>query len=59
MKARKRLEHLVLIEEIRKLASFNEFIPTPSFIKNVIEGLINREYLARNYENKNIYEYIS
>lgn len=46
MKARKTLEHSVLIAEcIKQLQS--RFLPSPQIIKKRIESLIEREYLER------------
>lgn len=46
MKARKKLQHNVLVSEVTEMLK-KRFLPNPQIIKKRIEGLIDREYLAR------------
>lgn len=56
MKARKRLDHNSLIEEVFKQCTL--FKPQPIQIKTQIEHLIDREFLQREPDNRNIYIYL-
>eukprot|EP00457_Paulinella_chromatophora_P002608 gb/GEZN01002613.1/.p1 GENE.gb/GEZN01002613.1/~~gb/GEZN01002613.1/.p1 ORF type:complete len:731 (-),score=119.65 gb/GEZN01002613.1/:115-2307(-) len=57
MKARKTLEHNNLVGEVlRQLQP--RFAVEPAFIKKRIEGLIEREYIKRDEENRKLYRYI-
>jgi len=58
MKARKTLEHNQLIAEVVKQLSAR-FAVDPAFIKKRIESLIEREYLARDKDNRRIYNYVA
>lgn len=56
MKARKTLRHTELITEtMRQVTNFK---PQPPMIKGQIESLIQREFLKRDEEDRNIYIYI-
>mmetsp|Transcript_49470 Transcript_49470/g.59897 ORF Transcript_49470/g.59897 Transcript_49470/m.59897 type:complete len:744 (-) Transcript_49470:240-2471(-) len=57
MKARKTLQHQQLIAEVLSQLAF--FKPNPKVIKRRIEALIDREYLERNSDNSNIYNYLA
>jgi len=58
MKARKKLSHNSLVNEvIEQLKS--RFVPNPVIIKKRIEGLIEREYLARSSEDRKVYTYLA
>ncbi|ESW97177.1 hypothetical protein KL918_000786 [Ogataea parapolymorpha] len=58
MKARRQSNHQELVNEvIRQLIS--RFKPQPSFIKQRIEDLIEKEYLARDEADRNIYHYLA
>eukprot|EP00112_Aurelia_sp_Birch-Aquarium-sp1_P011658 Seg2450.2 transcript_id=Seg2450.2/GoldUCD/mRNA.D3Y31 product=Cullin-3 protein_id=Seg2450.2/GoldUCD/D3Y31 len=58
MKARKRLPHNSLVNEvIEQLKS--RFVPNPVIIKKRIEGLIEREYLARSTDDRKVYTYLA
>lgn len=57
MKARKRLSHSTLIAEVTEQLK-SRFIPNPIVIKKRIEGLIDREYLARTPEDRKVYTYV-
>lgn len=96
MKSRKKMQHNVLVAEVRNLSSlqnhsssfifqimnnnFNavtfcssffcvfvqvtqqlraRFLPSPVVIKKRIEGLIEREYLARTPEDRKVYTYVA
>ena len=50
MKSRKSLDHNNLVAEVVKQLS--NFVVTPAFIKRRIESLIEREYLARDDQNR-------
>lgn len=56
MKARKRLEHNSLMEEVFRQCTL--FKPQPSHIKAQIEHLIDREFLQRDPDHRNIYIYL-
>jgi len=58
MKARKTLDHNNLIAEVVKQLSAR-FAVEPTFIKKRIESLIEREYLARDKDNRRLYHYIA
>ena len=57
MKGRKELLGKELIPDTMKLL-FTHFKPTPDFIKKRIESLIEREYIRRSENNKNLFIYI-
>ena len=58
MKSRKRLDHpSLLLETTRHLQT--KFIPDPLMIKKRIEGLIDREYLERDKDDKKYYNYLA
>ena len=56
MKARKKLEHNQLISEVMKILS-NIFQPTSIMIKQKIEGLIEKDYLMRDPDDRRVYLY--
>lgn len=56
MKTRKRLDHNLLMEEVFRQCTL--FKPQPSQIKTQIEHLIDREFLQRDPDNRNIYIYM-
>ncbi|CAH1781618.1 unnamed protein product [Owenia fusiformis] len=58
MKARKKLQHNVLVAECTEQLKAR-FLPSPVVIKKRIEGLIEREYLARTPEDRKIYTYVA
>ena len=58
MKARQKLEHKVLINEVILLLAAR-FSPKPALIKKQIESLISREYIEREGEGGSVYRYIS
>jgi len=58
MKARKRLEHNLLVAEVTKQMSYR-FSPSPQQIKKRIESLIEREYLERDHEDRKVYKYLA
>ncbi|XP_076339950.1 cullin-3-A-like [Tachypleus tridentatus] len=58
MKARKRLQHNVLVTEVTEQLK-SRFYPSPVVIKKRIEGLIEREYLARTPEDRKMYTYVA
>lgn len=58
MKARKEQEHNVLISEVTQLLK-PRFLPSPTSIKKRIEGLIEREYLARSPNDRKVYCYLA
>ena len=57
MKARKTLQHQELIAEVLSHLLF--FKPNPIAIKQSIEALIEREFLERNTDNINVYNYVA
>lgn len=58
MKARKRMQHNMLVAEITEQLK-SRFLPSPIVIKKRIEGLIEREYLARTPEDRKVYTYVA
>mmetsp|Transcript_13297 Transcript_13297/g.37584 ORF Transcript_13297/g.37584 Transcript_13297/m.37584 type:complete len:144 (-) Transcript_13297:641-1072(-) len=58
MKARKSLEHNLLLAEVTKQMS-SRFNPSPQQIKKRIESLIEREYLERSDADRKIYQYLA
>ncbi|XP_059164141.1 cullin-3-B-like [Physella acuta] len=58
MKARKKLQHNSLVAECTDMLR-PRFLPSPVVIKKRIEGLIEREYLARAAEDRKIYTYVA
>eukprot|EP00929_Paragymnodinium_shiwhaense_P058504 TRINITY_DN29292_c0_g1_i1.p1 TRINITY_DN29292_c0_g1~~TRINITY_DN29292_c0_g1_i1.p1 ORF type:complete len:776 (-),score=228.29 TRINITY_DN29292_c0_g1_i1:78-2297(-) len=57
MKSRKKLEHNLLLEEVCRLCTL--FKPQPQQIKFQIEHLIDREFLQRDAEQRNVYIYLA
>ncbi|XP_043265237.1 cullin-3-A isoform X1 [Colletes gigas] len=58
MKDRKRMPHNVLVTEVTEQLR-GRFLPSPVIIKKRIEGLIEREYLARTPEDRKVYTYVA
>ncbi|XP_034942542.1 cullin-3 isoform X2 [Chelonus insularis] len=58
MKARKRMPHNILVTEVTEQLRAR-FLPSPMIIKKRIEGLIEREYLARTPEDRKVYTYVA
>lgn len=58
MKDRKRLQHNVLVAEVTEQLK-SRFLASPVVIKKRIEGLIEREYLARTPEDRKVYTYVA
>lgn len=58
MKARKRLEHNILVQEVTAMCQAR-FVPDPKAIKDRIALLIDKEYLKRDTSNMKIYEYVA
>lgn len=58
MKSRKKIDHVSLITECTKILS-TKFSPDPQVIKKRIEGLIEREYMERDKEDRRNYLYIA
>lgn len=58
MKARRKIDHNSLIAEVTKILSW-KFNPEPNMIKSRIEGLIEREYMERDNDDRRIYKYIA
>lgn len=56
MKARRKIEHSALVNEVGKMC--NCFLPNQGMIKQIIESLISRDYLER-CEDKNWYSYVA
>ncbi|XP_046482972.1 cullin-3-A isoform X1 [Neodiprion pinetum] len=57
MKARKRMTHNILVTEVTEQLRVR-FLPSPVIIKKRIEGLIERDYLART-EDRKVYTYVA
>lgn len=58
MKARKKMPHNILVAEVTEQLK-SRFMPSPVIIKKRIEGLIEREYLARTPEDRKVYTYVA
>jgi cullin 3 len=58
MKARKRMSHAQLVAEVTEQLK-TRFLPSPVIIKKRIEGLIEREYLARTPDDRKMYTYVA
>jgi len=58
MKARKRMNHASLVAEVTDQLK-SRFLPSPQVIKKRMEGLIEREYLARSPEDRKVYTYVA
>lgn len=58
MKSRKKIDHTSLIAECTKILS-TKFSPDPQVIKKRIEGLIEREYMERDKDDRRNYLYIA
>jgi len=58
MKARKNMEHSLLISEVTKQLSAR-FMPNPVLVKKRIESLIEREYLERSKTDRKFYNYLA
>lgn len=58
MKSRKRMTHNLLVSDVTTQLK-SRFLPSPVFIKKRIEGLIEREYLARTPEDRKVYVYLA
>lgn len=58
MKARKQMQHAALVAEVTEQLK-SRFLPSPVIIKKRIEGLIERDYLARAPDDRKMYTYIA
>ncbi|CAI5451019.1 unnamed protein product [Caenorhabditis angaria] len=58
MKARKKLDHNNLVTEVTQQLR-HRFLPNPVIIKQRIETLIERDYLARDEHDHRMYQYIA
>ena len=58
MKSRRRINHQELIAESTKILS-SKFHPDVAVIKKRIEGLIERDYLERDKDDRKFYKYIA
>ncbi|XP_068732134.1 cullin-3-B-like [Montipora capricornis] len=58
MKARKKRPHNLLVAEVTEQLKAR-FMPSPQVIKKRIEGLLEREYLARTPEDRKVYVYVA
>ena len=58
MKSRKLIDHNGLIAECTKILSI-KFPPDPQMIKRRIEGLIERDYMERDKDDRRVYKYIA
>ncbi|KAJ3022542.1 UNVERIFIED_CONTAM: hypothetical protein HDU68_009045 [Siphonaria sp. JEL0065] len=58
MKSRKRMDHNKLVMEVTEQLS-SRFMPVPAMIKTRIEGLIEREYLERDPQERRVYKYMA
>ena len=57
MKSRKKLSHNDLVKEVLIIMSL--FKPQVKYIKQRVENLISREFLARDSKDPNIYLYLA
>ncbi|UJR37529.1 hypothetical protein I4U23_030231 [Adineta vaga] len=58
MKARQELSHALLTQEVIEQLN-SRFIPQISLIKKCIDLLLEKEYLERSTENRNLYRYLA
>jgi cullin 3 len=58
MKMRKKMEHRQLVLETTEQLQ-SKFMPSPEMIKKRIESLIEREYLERAEDDRNVYHYLA
>lgn len=58
MKTRKVLSHNELVAEVARQLS-HRFCAAPAFIKKRVESLLEREYLARDAEDRRVYTYLA
>ena len=58
MKARKVMEHNALLQEVAKQLQ-SRFAVEPQFVKKRLESLIEREYIARDKDNRRLYHYLA
>ncbi|KAJ3349956.1 Cullin-3 [Entophlyctis luteolus] len=58
MKSRKRLDHTSLVLEVTNQLQAR-FMPAPTMVKTRIEGLIEREYLERDPDDRRMYNYLA
>jgi cullin 2 len=58
MKSRKQLSHNLLVSELIE-QSKQKFNPSIPMIKKCIEGLIEKQYMERSEENRDVYLYLS
>ncbi|XP_067950134.1 cullin-3-like [Watersipora subatra] len=58
MKARKRMQHNLLIAEVTTQLK-TRFMSSPTVIKKRIEGLIDRDYLSRSQDDIKTYTYVA
>lgn len=58
MKTRKKLDHANLMSEVTRQLN-SRFKPEPSHIKSRIEALLEREYLKRDEDERNVYHYLA
>lgn len=58
MKSRKKMAHNLLVSDVTTQLR-SRFLPSPVVIKKRIEGLIEREYLARTPEDRKMYIYLA
>ncbi|XP_062260343.1 cullin-3-like [Platichthys flesus] len=58
MKSRMKMQHNVLVAEVTEHLRAH-FLPSPVVIKKRIEGLLEREYLARTPEDRKVYTYVA
>ena len=59
MKARRTLKNAELIAEVMKMSTIYQFKPETRLIKSAIEGLIEKEYLQRDKDDRNVFHYLS
>lgn len=58
MKSRRTITHNALVSEVTSQVQ-NRFSPTPKDIKKRIESLMSREYMKRNSDDNQSYDYLS
>lgn len=58
MKSRKEMQHNLLVAEVTNQLK-HRFMPSPVVTKKRIEGLIEREYLARSHTDRKVYHYVA
>lgn len=58
MKSRKQLSHTLLVKEVIELSK-SRFAPSVAMIKKCIEQLLDKQYIERSEDVKDLYIYVA